>query len=202
MTLKQLDKNKRSKRFFSYSAIRVARQILGDFLIVRNKGSFMVGKIVEVEAYLGINDDASHSFRGKITPRNRVLFERGGVVYVYSIYGKYICFNIVVSKRNDPQAVFIRALEPILGMDIMLRNRKVDNFKLLTNGPCRWTSAFGIDKRFLGKDIVSSDLYISKNPSKKFNIISSKRIGIDYATKCKDLKLRFYIEDNPFVSKK
>jgi len=201
VNFKKLRENKRKREFFFQNAVKVAKNILGDYLVVDN-GGLMIGKIVEVEAYLGVNDDASHSFRGRITKRNKVLFEDGGVVYVYSIYGKYFCFNIVVSRKGDPQAVFVRALEPILGIEIMLKHRKVERIKMLTNGPCRWTTAFGIDKKFLGRSTVSKSLYISQTPSKNFKIVSAKRIGIEYANNSRDLPLRFYIKDNSFVSKK
>jgi DNA-3-methyladenine glycosylase len=194
--------NKRSAKFFLKGAEYVAQNILGDYLVLEKKRYTLIGKIVETESYLGINDDASHSFRGRITPRNKIMYKQGGLVYVYLIYGKFWCFNIVVSKKGDPQAVFIRALEPIEGIDLMKKNRKVSDIKKLTNGPCRWTIAFGINRNFLGKSIVSQEIYLLHNSSKKFQIERTKRVGIDYASQSKDLPLRFYIKDNLFVSRK
>ena len=97
-----------------------------------------------------------------------------------------------------------RALEPLHGIAVMKRKRGINDLKRLTNGPCRWTQGFGIDKRFLGKDIASDDIFVAYNRSKRKNldIVQAKRVGIDYATKSKDLPLRFYINKNPFVSKK
>jgi len=202
MEVKNLEKRRRSKNFFLHDAIYVAKKILGDYIIVRKKSSLLIAKIVETESYLGIKDDASHSFCAKITPRNKVLFEEGGIVYVYLIYGLCWCFNIVVSGKGDPQAVFIRAVEPVSGVDIMMRNRKTKDLRMLTKGPCRFTRAFGIDKRFLGKSLLSDDIYILRNYSEKFKIQAAKRIGVDYANHSKNLLLRFYIKGNPFVSKK
>ena len=197
-----LNDNKRSGRFFLRDAQYVAKNILGDYLVLRKRKHALIGKIVETEAYLGIGDDASHSFAGKVTDRNKIMYGKGGLIYTYLIYGKFWCFNIVVSKENDPQAVFIRALEPAEGIETMKRNRGISKVNRLTDGPCRWTQAFGIDKRYLGKSIVSDKLFISRNPSKKFDIVRAKRIGIDYAVRSKSLPLRFYIKDNSFVSRR
>ena len=195
-------KHKREKSFFTKDAVFVAQNILGDFLVLKRKNSFLAGKIVETESYLGLDDDASHAFGGKITARNKIMYSKGGIIYVYLIYGKLWCFNIVVSKKSDPQAVFIRALEPVEGIKTMKKNRGVNDIKKLTNGPCCWTSAFGVDKRYLGKSITLSEIFISHNPHKRIDIVRAKRIGVNYAINSKDLPLRFYIKNNPFISKK
>ena len=200
--MKKLKLKKRSKAFFYQGAKDIAKNILGDYLTFKTKKQTLIGKIVETEAYLGISDDASHSFGGKITPRNKTLYGQGGVIYIYLIYGKYWCFNIVVSKKNDPQAVFIRAIEPICGIEAMKERRGVEKEEKLTNGPGRWTQSFLIDKSFLGKEITSKDIFISSPEDKDFNIVKTKRVGVDYATKSKNLLLRFYIKNNLFVSKK
>jgi len=202
MGMIKLGTKKRGRSFFLHDAVYVAKNILGDYIVVKRKASLLIARIVETESYLGVKDDASHSFCAKVTPRNKVLFEEGGIIYVYLIYGMCWCFNIVVSRKGDPQAVFIRAVEPVSGIDIMMRNRKIKDLNMLTKGPCRFTSAFGIDNRFLGKSLLSDDIYILYNSSKKFEIQAAKRIGIDYANQSKDLLLRFYIKNNPFVSKK
>ncbi len=200
MNLKRWLKNKRNKDFFRRSAAGVAREILGDYLVLSGKRDVLAGKIVETESYPGLEDDASHSFKGKKTPRNQILYQPGGLIYIYLIYGKFWCFNIVVSQPNDPQAVFIRALEPLAGIEVMQKRRGLSDPRKLTNGPGRWTMSFGIDKKFLGQDITSSRIFISANPSKKQAIVSTRRIGVDYATQSRDLPLRFYLKGNPFVS--
>ena len=202
LKINSLIKRRRGRSFFLKSAEFVAKNILGDFLVLKQKNKVLIAKIVETEAYLGIEDDASHSFKAKITSRNRLLYKEGGIIYVYLIYGKYWCFNIVVSKANDPQAVFIRALKPLEGISVMKRRRGIDSVKQLTNGPCRWTQSFGINKDFLGKSIISKDFFIARGNTKKFEVACKKRIGIDYAIKSKDALLRFYIKDDPFVSKR
>lgn len=193
---------RRGKSFFCRPAGYVAQNLLGDYLTVKNKKHTLVGKIVETEAYLGIGDDASHSFQGRLTPRNKILYQRGGIIYVYLIYGKFWCFNVVVSKKDDPQAVFIRAVEPIRGLEQMKRARGLDNPGKLTNGPCRWTQSFSIDRNFLGREVTTEDIFIASPAAKDFSIVKAKRIGVDYAVKSGSLPLRFYIEGNPFVSKK
>ncbi|MDD3296374.1 MAG: DNA-3-methyladenine glycosylase [Candidatus Omnitrophica bacterium] len=194
-------KRTRKLSFFRRNARFIARSILGDYLVFKTPEGILAARIVETEAYLGVKDDASHSYGGKLTPRNKVTYEPGGCVYVYLIYGKYWCFNIVVSRQGDPQTVFIRALEPLVGIDIMKVNRNLSSEKGLTNGPCKWTKAFGIDKKILGKSIVSREFFISYNRSKGFKVVSAKRIGVDYANKSKARFLRFYIKGNAFVSK-
>ena len=193
--------SKRSRTFFHHQAVYVAKNILGDYLISKNKKHTLIGKIVETEAYLGIDDDASHSFGGKVTSRNKIMYEEGGVIYVYLIYGKFWCFNIIAAKKDNPQAVFIRAIEPIAGIEFMKRKRGITDVKKLTNGPCRWTQSFSIDKSFLGKNITGGKIFISKAPNKNFTIVKAKRVGVDYAVKSKNLPLRFYIKDNPFVTR-
>jgi len=193
---------RRTKAFFYCQAVYVAKSILGDYLTLKTKKHTLIGKIVETEAYLGLGDDASHSFQGRLTRRNKILYSQGGLIYVYLIYGKLWCFNIVVSKKDNPQAVFIRAIEPIQGIELMKKARGIAKKEKLTNGPCRWTQSFSIDKSFLGREITSKDIFISSPANKNFTIVKTKRVGVDYAVKSKDLPLRFYIKDNPFVSKK
>ena len=197
---------KLDKSFYLQDASVLARKLLGKILVLKpNKSSnVLAGRIVETEAYLGVDDAASHSYKGRVTPRNRIMYEDGGLIYVYLIYGMYFCFNIIANKKNIPQAVFIRALQPLQGIDIMRKNnRKAKSDHTLTNGPCRWTASFGIDKSFLGKKIYSNRTYLlSRKDIKNKFIVKAKRIGIDYAKEAKDLPLRFYIKDNPFVSRK
>ncbi len=192
---------KRAKSFFKHSADYVAEKILGDYLVLKRKNTLLAGKIVETEGYVGVDDDASHSFAGKITARNKIMYQKAGLIYVYFIYGKFWCFNIVVSKPGDPQAVLIRALEPVAGIEVMKKNRAINDIKKLTSGPCRWTQSFAIDRSFLGKDINGDEIFVCRGRTKNFDVVKTKRVGVDYAVRSKDLPLRFYISKNPFVSK-
>lgn len=198
---KTATKGKRKKAFFLKNAKYVAKNILGDFLVLKKRKRYLVGKIVETESYLGTGDDAAHSFSGKKTARTKLMYEAGGIIYVYLIYGLYWCFNIVTSSQSIPQCVLIRALEPIEGIGLMAKKRK-NNIKNLTNGPCRWTEAFGVDGKFLGKEITADKFFILQKKRRNFDIVATKRIGIDYATESKNLPLRYYIQGNKFVSKK
>ena len=187
------------------SADVVAKDILGAYLI-RNVNSKMkaVVKIVEVEAYMGVKDKGSHSYGGRITERNKTMYLEGGVFYVYKIYGIHYCLNVVVNKKDMPHAVLIRAVEPIKGIEIIEKNRGFkENTKNLTNGPGKLSQALDIDLRFNGSNVCDKELYISEDSKvKDEQIVSAKRINIDYAEECKDLLLRFYLKGNKFISAK
>lgn len=192
-------------KFFEHDAEIVARELLGKVLVHKISDKILTGKIVETEAYVGPQDQASHASRKK-TPRNSIMFEQGGHWYVYFIYGMYFNLNIVTGKKDFPAAVLIRALEPLEGIELMKQNRKTENISNLTNGPGKLCKALQIDKSFNATSGVSNDanLYIEDRgiivlPK---NIISAKRIGVEYAGKWKDKLLRFYLKDNEFVSKK
>ena len=205
--------SKLNKSFYLQDSSVIARKLLGKILVLKtgSVSSILAGKIVETEAYLGVTDAASHSYKGKVTPRNKIMYEEGGVIYIYLIYGMYFCFNLVwfewhqyVYKKDVPQAVFIRALQPLEGIDIMKKNNeKAKSIENLTNGPCRWTASFGIDKSLLGEKIYSNRIYIlSTGDIQSKHILKAKRIGVDYAKESREWLLRFYIKDNPFVSRK
>ncbi len=198
---------KLEKSFFLRPADVVAKDILGAYLI-RNFSSKkrVVVKIVETEAYMGIEDKGSHSYGGKVTERNKTMYLKGGVFYVYKIYGIYYCLNVVVDKKEKPHAVLIRAVEPLKGLDILKKNRKLKagmKIKNLTNGPGPLSQALDIDLKFNGSSVCGQELYISKELQVKAGqIVAAKRINIDYAQECKDLPLRFYLRDSGFVSVK
>ncbi|KEI08861.1 DNA-3-methyladenine glycosylase [Clostridium botulinum] len=203
----QLDKIEQN--FYKRDTIEVAKELLGKYIVVNEKNEKIVAKIVEVEAYLGINDKAAHSYGGRKTERTRVMYEDGGCVYIFQIYGMYNCLNIVTSHKEIPEAVLIRAVEPISNIDKFSFNRFKKSFneltryqqKNITNGPGKLCMAMNITKELNGEDLSSDKMYILDN-KEDFEIISSKRIGIDYAEEAKDYLLRFYIKDNKYVSKK
>lgn len=195
--------------FFKRDTIEVAKNLLGKKIIRNISGNFFCAKIVETEAYLGLNDRACHSYGGNITKRNEILYRKGGHIYVYLIYGMYNLLNIVTKSENEPEAVLIRAVEPIENIDGMAINRFGKNFKNLstyqkknlTNGPGKLAMALSID-RSLNGTILSKDYLFIEDGEEVKNIITAKRIGIDYAGEDANLPLRYYIGDNPHVSAK
>ncbi len=203
---------KLERNFYTRNTILVARELLGKVLVYKNNNQLYKGKIVETEAYINKSDDAAHFNKG-LTHRTRVISEEGGHIYIYNIYGMYQLFNIVAEEKNVLGAVLIRAVEPLENIENMYKNRykrEYDNPKRreiinLTNGPAKFVMAFGITKEeFYGADLVTnSKLWIQDAPNlSNKDIVRSKRINVDYAEKGKDYLLRFYIRDNPFVSKK
>jgi DNA-3-methyladenine glycosylase len=200
------DKPKKLKReFYTRGLLFVARELLGKILVKKIGRKIISGKIVEVEAYHGDYDQASHAFRGK-TKRNEVMFNEGGYLYVYFTYGAHFCANVVVGPKDKGIAVLIRALEPIEGIDMMIKNRfgrKLENDKekySLTNGPGKLCKAFGINGSHNGVDLKGNEIFVLDQPKlRSKEIVVSKRIGI---TRSVDLQWRFFIKDNPFVSRK
>jgi DNA-3-methyladenine glycosylase len=178
------------RSFYDRETVVVARELLGKHLVHRMAGVERVGRIVEVEAYLGPHDLAAHSARG-LTERTRVMFGPPGHAYVYMIYGMHFCVNVVTQEEGKASAVLLRALEP------------VRNVEGRTQGPALLCKAMGIDKRLNGHDLLSDDLYIADpgGPAPT-RIVKRPRIGVDYAGHWARRLLRFYIAGNPFVSRR
>ncbi len=196
---------KLNRSFFRKSALELAQNILGKYLVRITPRGKAVVKIVEAEAYMGLDDEASHSYQGRLTERNKVMYEDGGVFYVYKIYGIYYCLNVVANKKNVPQAVFIRSAEPVEGVDILKKNRNMNkfNFLHLTNGPSKMAQALDISLEFYGKSVENNQLYfLSGEKISPAKIVSAPRVNIDYAQSARDYPFRFYIRGNKFVSKK
>lgn len=178
------------REFYDRDAKRVARDLLGKWLVHAADGVERVGRIVEVEAYLGPHDLAAHSARG-LTPRTKVMFGPPGHAYVYLIYGIYHCMNVVTETEGKASAVLLRALEPIR------------NVTAKTSGPGLLCRAMNIDRRLNGTDLLSDQFYIAlPDHPPRVTIVKRARIGVDYAGEWASALLRFYIKDNPFVSKR
>lgn len=189
------------RNFFYQDTVKVAKDILGKLLVRESSQGIFVGRIVEVEAYRGIDDPASHSYRGK-TKRNEIMFGKPGVVYVYFTYGSHYCLNVVTEKAGIAAAVLIRALEPLKGIDEMKINRGVKDLTKVASGPGKLTKAFQITLEENGLDITNASSYMNIyeiNKPEQFQIVQTTRIGIRLA---KEFPWRFYIKDNPNVSKK
>ncbi len=185
--------------------LQIAKELLGKILVTKWNGIITSGRIVEVEAYSGINDKASHSFGGRRTKRNEIMYADGGVVYIYLCYGIHHLFNVVTNSKEIPHAILIRALEPLKGIDEMLR--RVGKNKLdttLTRGPGNLSKALGLFTFHSGQSLVGKDLFIASDDFTYYEneIIASPRIGVDFAGEDALLPYRFYIKGNPFVSGK
>ena len=200
-----------SKEFYNRSALDVAQDLLGKVLVREVDGKILKGKIVETEAYIGLIDKACHAYNGRRTKRTEVLYEDAGVSYIYFIYGLYHCFNIVTNKKDIAEAVLIRAIEPINELDYIsnIRYNKIYNeltkaqLKNLTNGPSKLCLAYLLNKDLNAVKLYEKGaVYITDDNNEDFEIVESKRIGIDYAEEAKDFLWRFYIKDNIYVSKK
>ena len=178
------------RSFYDRDTVTVAHELLGKHLVHRVAGVERVGRIVEVEAYLGPHDLAAHSARG-LTPRTQVMFGPPGHAYVYLIYGMHWCMNVVTQREGMASAVLLRALEPVA------------NVEGRTQGPGLLCKAMGIDGRYTGHDLLSEELYVAR-PRKEepVRIVKRPRIGVDYAGHWARRLLRFYVHGNAFVSKR
>lgn len=201
---------KLSRDFYNRDTLIVAEELLGKILVVNKDNKICKGKIVEVEAYMGFMDKAAHSYNNRRTKRTEVMYGKPGFSYVYFIYGLYYCMNVVTREEGVPQAVLIRAVEPLEDIEVMsfrrfkkgydnLSNREKIN---ITNGPSKLCMAMGIDKDLNSLDLLEDDIFIEEDIKENFEISTSKRIGIDYAEEAKDYPWRFYIKGNKYVSKK
>jgi DNA-3-methyladenine glycosylase len=179
-------------RFFKQPTIDLAQALLGKYLGVGD----LRGKIVETEAYLYHDDPGCHASRG-LTPRNAPMFGPAGRAYVYFIYGMYHCLNIVSGKTGEGEAVLIRALEPVIGIELMKKRRKTDKIENLCNGPGKLTQAFGITRKHNNASLLDGELRVYGSREKP-EIVSGKRIGLSAG---QDLELRFFIKGNRFVSR-
>ncbi len=192
------------RSFYARPTLRVARDLLGKHFVRRQGKAILVGKIVEVEAYLGERDPASHAYRGR-TSRNEVMFGKPGRLYVYFTYGMHYCANIVTEAPGKAGAVLIRAVEPLSGTKRMAENRKRKTGKpsppaLLTRGPARFCQAFAIGRRENGSDLLGSSVYLTRGkPVRPSERGRSGRIGI---SKGRAYRWRFFLRNNRWVSKR
>ncbi len=184
--------------FYERDTATVARELLGKVLVHRSSEGPTSGKIVEVEAYYGKGDPASRASRRR-TRLNELMWGRGGLAFVYMVHAVWL-FNVTTEREEVPGAVLIRALEPVAGVGLMHRRRRVSNERELTSGPGKLTRAMGITREHHGLDLTDarSELIIVEGKAERFEIASSHRIGVS-----KDLEreLRFCIRGNPFVSR-
>jgi len=177
------------RSFYDRTTILVARELLGKLLVHLSDGVERIGRIVEVEAYLGPHDLAAHSAKG-LTTRTKVMFGPPGHAYVYLIYGMYYCMNVVTEREGHASAVLLRAIEP------------VQNVEGRTQGPGLLCRAMNIDKRLNAHDLLSDDFYIAaQDNAEPSAIVKGPRIGVEYAKHWARRHLRFYLKGNRFVSR-
>ena len=184
------------RRFYARPTLEVARDLLGKELVWRGKGAPMGGVIVEVEAYLGQHDPASHAFRGE-TARNRTMFGAPGHVYVYFTYGMHHCMNVVTEEKGTPHAILLRALAPSTGLDLWRAARPDLSLAKMASGPGRLCKALGINRSHDGLDLVRSALTIREGPGRPREVRSGPRIGISQA---REMPYRFWLAGEPAVS--
>jgi DNA-3-methyladenine glycosylase len=180
------------KKFFSQPTVELARALLGKYLVYGD----LSGIIVETEAYLYAGDPGCHANRG-LTPRNAPMFGPAGNIYVYFIYGMYHCLNIVSGKKGEGEAILIRALEPVRGIEVMQKRRGTEKIENLCNGPGKLTQAFAITVKHNNMSLLEGDMRIFDSREKP-EICTGRRIGLSAG---KELELRFFIKRNRFVSK-
>jgi len=181
----------------------VARDLLGKLLVVPGpKGERVSGKIVEVEAYRGPEDRASHAYGGRRTKRTETMYRPGGVAYVYFVYGMYHQFNVVSAVADTPHAILVRALEPVEGLETMRARRHSQPDRNLTSGPGKLCIAMGIDRQLDGADLLGEQVWLEEYESlSSRQIARGPRIGIDYAEKWINKPWRFWVKDNKYVSR-
>jgi DNA-3-methyladenine glycosylase len=200
-----VDSSKRLPREFYTrpNVVTVARDLLGKLLVVPNRnGTRVSGIIVETEAYRGPMDRAAHSYGGRRTKRTETMYGIGGTAYVFFVYGMYNQFNVVTNVEEAPQAVLIRALEPVEGIELMRKRRHGQPDHKLTNGPGKLCIALDIDRQLDAADLLGNRVWVEDAAQiPRSRIVSGPRIGIDYAERWVDKPWRFWIKENPFVSR-
>ncbi len=203
--------SKLERDFYDRDSLEVARDLLGKNLVHVNRKQNLIGKIVEVEAYIGDIDKACHAYKNKMTNRTKALYGPPGSSYVYLIYGMYYCFNVVTEREGKAAAILIRALQPLDGLDLMAQKRYQKSLDILTrreiinltNGPGKLSMAMGINKSHNQMDLCGHELYITDGlDADKSSIVSGPRINIDYAEEAVDFPWRYYIKGNSYLSKK
>jgi DNA-3-methyladenine glycosylase len=185
------------------NVVKIARELLGKVLFTRIDGVLTGGAIVETEAY-SWKERGCHAFGARKTERNSIMFEKGGYAYVYMCYGIHFLFNVVTNRRDTPEAVLVRAIEPRQGFEEMKIRRSISRGDFhLTSGPGKLTKALGIGRSFNGKSLLDDEIWIEDSGTKLAakDIVASERIGIEYAGADARLPWRFSVKENAWVSK-
>ena len=193
-----------SDYYLNEDVISLAKDLLGKVLYTKIEGEITAGVITETEAYFGIKDKASHAFGSRRTARTETMFAQGGIAYVYLCYGIHNLFNVVTSPKDNPNAVLVRSIEPLIGVEIIEERRGMPRNKAaISSGPGSAAKALGIDRKFNAKDLSGDEIWIEDhqiyfNPDQ---ISISPRVGVAYAQEHALLPLRFFVKGNKYVSK-
>ena len=197
------------REFYDRDTVKVAQELLGKYLVRNLNGELLAGRITETEAYIGRCDKACHAYNYRRTARTETLFMAPGHAYIYLIYGMYNCLNFVTEPEGEPAAVLLRAVEPVAGMDTLLRLRYGDKpltsyrQKNFLNGPGKVCRGFALTKAENRLDLTGDTLFICESPedvglpcpeSPGEHICAGPRIGIDYAEEARDFPWRFWLE--------
>lgn len=190
-------------KFYQRDTVEVAKDLLGQKLVHIHNGERLSGVITEVEAYLGAKDKACHTYNFRRTPRTEMMYQVGGTSYIYFIYGMHFCFNVVTQTEGVPEAVLIRALEPVEGVETMKALRRQQNILNLTTGPGKLAQALALTKSQNGLLLNSETLFIESEESNiDKTIVEKPRIGVAYAEDHALWPLRFYLKESKYISKK
>ncbi|WP_144552295.1 DNA-3-methyladenine glycosylase [Bacillus sp. X1(2014)] len=185
--------------FYDQPTLELAKALLGCLLVKETNEGVSAGYIVETEAYIGPGDRAAHSYNNRRTRRTEVMFQRSGLVYTYLMH-THCLFNVVSGGEEHPEAVLVRALEPTYGLELMKKRRGKEDLPSLTNGPGKLTKSLGITVEDYGHPLTLPPLFIAKGIRPE-SISAGKRIGIDKTGEARDYPWRFWITNNPFVSR-
>ena len=199
MEIKKLNEEFYTKK----NVVELSKQLLGKYLCANINTEYAEGKIVETEAYKAPEDRGSHAYGNKRTPRTEVFFHKGGVAYVYLIYGMYRLFNVITNMEGVPHAILIRAIEPIKGIEIMKRRRRMKEINPnLTAGPGLLSEALGIEIKHNRTSLLGNAIWIEDRNEmiRSSQIIASPRVGMNFEGKYKTIPWRFRIRDNPWTS--
>jgi DNA-3-methyladenine glycosylase len=187
------------EEFYEQPTLELAKALLGCLLVKESKDGMAAGYIVESEAYIGPGDRAAHSFNNKRTSRTEVMYHRSGLAYTYLMH-THCLFNVVSGGEEKPEAVLIRALEPVRGIGLMKKRRGIEDLTKLTNGPGKLTKSLGITMEDYGCSLTLPPLYVAKGFSPE-SISVGKRIGIDNSGEAREYPWRFWVTNNKFVSR-
>jgi DNA-3-methyladenine glycosylase len=190
------------RSFYARPVLTVAKEVIGKVLVHRTPAGVIAARVVEAEAYRGPEDRAAHSWAGRRTPRTEVMFGPPGFAYVFFVYGMHWHLNLVTTRTDAPHAVLLRALEPLVGVELMARQRRLPETNVnLCNGPGKLCQAFGIGRQHYGVDLTRGALFLSDAATPPGKLGRSARIGVDYAEAWADKPWRFFELGNRWVSR-